>query len=68
MCEFKVMIDKDIVFEDAVYAKVEGNVIYVRDILGAHKKFSNYKISEVDVHHTRLVLSPSRTPLPLFDG
>lgn len=58
MCEFKVILEEKIVFKDAVYAKAEGSVVIVRDILGDSKEFENCKIAEVNVNNVRLVLSP----------
>ncbi len=57
MCEFKVFLDENMVFRDAVYAKMESNNVIVRDVLGEFKEFKNCKIIEVDVNSTRLVLS-----------
>lgn len=58
MCEFKVVLRGEVVFRDAVYAKVEGSGVSVRDVLGESKGFENCKIAEVDVNSERLVLSP----------
>lgn len=60
MCEFNVIIDGRIVFKDVVYAKMENNNVIVKDVLGESKRFVNYKIIEVDVNSTRLVLSSSK--------
>jgi predicted RNA-binding protein len=57
MCEFKVILDGEMVFKDAVHAKKESNNVIVRDVLGESKEFKNCKIIEVDVNSTRLVLS-----------
>lgn len=57
MCEFKVILDGETVFKDAIYAKMESNNVIVRDVLGESKEFKNCKIIEVDVNSTRLVLS-----------
>jgi len=57
MCEFKVILDEEMVFKDAVYAKMESNNVIVRDVIGESKEFKNCKIVEVDVNSTRLVLS-----------
>ena len=57
MCEFKVFLDKIVVFKDAVYVKVDGNNVVLRDVLGVSKTFENCKISEVDVGAERLILS-----------
>jgi len=58
MCEFGVSLGEKIVFRDAVYAKVEGNKVTVKDVLGTSKVFENCKITEVDVGSERLKLSP----------
>jgi predicted RNA-binding protein len=57
MCEFNVILNGKAVFKDAIYAKMEGNKITVRNVLGQSKEFKNCKITEVDVNSTRLVLS-----------
>jgi predicted RNA-binding protein len=57
MCEFNVLIKGEPVFEDAVYAKVDGNKVILRDVLGVSKEIENCKIVEVDVNSERLVLS-----------
>ena len=56
MCEFNVILNGKTQFKDAVYAKVEGNNVTVKNILGEAKEFKNCKITEVDVNATRLVL------------
>ncbi len=60
MCEFKTTLNGKNVFSDVVYAKVEGDKVILRDILGVTKEFSNCKIMEVDVNRTRLILSSER--------
>lgn len=57
MCEFTVILDGNIVFKDAVYAKMEGGNVVVKDILGESKEFKSCKIIEVDVNSTNLILS-----------
>jgi len=57
MCEFTVILDGEIVFRDAIYAKMKSNNVVVKDVLGESKEFENCKIVEVDVNSTRLVLS-----------
>ncbi len=57
MCEFNVIIDGKIQFRDVIYAKVENDNIIVKNIMGEAKEFKCYKIIEVDVPNTRLVLS-----------
>ena len=56
MCEFKVLKKGEIVFNDAVYAKADGNNVTVRDVLGISKTFENSRIAEVDVNGERLLL------------
>ncbi|MDR2720465.1 MAG: CooT family nickel-binding protein [Nitrososphaerota archaeon] len=56
MCEFNVILDGQTVFSDVIYAKVEGSVVTVRNILGEAKEYRNVKITEVDVTTTRFVL------------
>jgi predicted RNA-binding protein len=57
MCEFNVILNGKTQFKEAVYAKVEGNNVTVKNILGEAKEFKNCKITEVDVNATRLVLA-----------
>jgi len=56
MCELTVLLQDKIVFRDAVYAKVDGNKVTVRDILGVSKIFENCTVEEVDVRSERLIL------------
>jgi predicted RNA-binding protein len=60
MCEFKVFLDKKIVFKDAVYVKVDGNKVILRDVLGVAKTFEDCKVTEVDVSSERLTLSTTK--------
>ncbi len=57
MCEFNVIIDGKIQFRDVIYSKVDGENIIVRNIIGQSQEFKGYKILEIDVPNTRLVLS-----------
>ena len=50
------MINGNIVFKDAVYAKSDGNRVIVKDILGAIKEFQNYKITELNINTQQLIL------------
>jgi predicted RNA-binding protein len=61
MCEFKATLDGRSVFNDVIYAKVEGDRVILRDVLGETKEFRNCKIIEVDVTLTRLILSSEKT-------
>jgi len=60
MCEFSVFFKGEAVFKDVVYAKVDGNRVILRDVLGVSKVLGDCKIVEIDVTSERLVLSPSR--------
>jgi len=61
MCEFKATLDGKSVFNDVIYAKVEGDKVILRDVLGETKEFRNCKIIEVDVNLTRLILSSEKS-------
>ncbi|MEM2110842.1 MAG: hypothetical protein QXX08_03075 [Candidatus Bathyarchaeia archaeon] len=57
MCEFDLVIDGKVTQKEVIYAKVENNKVIVKDVIGKIKEYSNYRIKEVDVNSTRLVLS-----------
>jgi predicted RNA-binding protein len=57
MCEFNIILDGKTQFKDAIYAKVEGDNVIVKNILGEAKEFKKCKIIEVDVNSARLVLT-----------
>jgi len=57
MCEFNVIVDGKVQFRDVIYSKVDGENITVKNIMGESREFKGYKIVEVDVPNTRLVLS-----------
>ncbi len=57
MCEFDLIVDGKIVFRDVIYAKAEDGKIIVRNVTGELREFQNYRIGEVDVNSTRLILS-----------
>ena len=57
MCEFNVILHGKVEFKDVIYAKVDGDNVTVKNILGEAKEFQNCKIVEADVPNTRLVLS-----------
>jgi predicted RNA-binding protein len=56
MCEFNIILDGKKVFNDVIYAKVEGTKVTVKNIIGEAKEYKNVKITEIDVTTTRLVL------------
>jgi len=57
MCEFNVILNGKVEFKDVIYARVDGDNVTVRNILGEAKVFQNCKIVEADVPNTRLLLS-----------
>ncbi len=57
MCEFTVFLNNEIVCRDVVYAKIEGNKVLLKDVLGVAQDLQNCKIIEVDVSSERLVLA-----------
>ena len=57
MCEFNVILNGKTQFKDVIYAKVEGDNVTVKNILGEAKEFKACKIVDVDVPNTRLVLA-----------
>jgi predicted RNA-binding protein len=59
MCEFNVFVKGEVVFKDAIYVKVDGNKVILKDVLGASKVLEDCKIVEIDVNSERLVLSSS---------
>lgn len=58
MCELTVRRKDEVVFDNAVYAKAEGNKVTVRDVLGVSKVFDDCTIGEVDISKERLLLKP----------
>jgi predicted RNA-binding protein len=61
MCEFNIILDGQKVFNDVIYAKVEGNTVTVKNIIGGSKEYKNVKITEIDVTTARLVLKTVKT-------
>ena len=45
MCEFNVLIKEETVFKDAVYAKVDGNKVILKDVLGISKEIEDCRIT-----------------------
>ena len=58
MCELTVLRKDEVVFENAIYAKVDGSKVTVRDVLGVSKIFDDCTIGEVDISKERLLLRP----------
>jgi predicted RNA-binding protein len=57
MCEFNVILNGKVQFKEVICAKVEGDNVTAKNIMGEAKEFKNCKIAEVDVNLTRLVLA-----------
>ncbi len=57
MCEFNVILNGKVQFKDVIYSKVEGDKVFVKNIMGEAREFQNCRIAEVDVPNTRLVLN-----------
>ncbi len=60
MCEFTVFKKGEVVFKDAVYARLDGSKVTVRDVLGVSKTFENCTIEEVNVKSEQLVLASAK--------
>ena len=60
MCEFNVFLNGKTQFKDVIYAKIEGNNVIVKNVLGENKEFKNCTITEVDVNATKLVLTAAK--------
>ena len=56
MCEFKVFLNGERIFEDVIYLKAEGNRVILRNILGYSKLVKDSRIVEVDVSSEKVVL------------
>lgn len=57
MCEFKVLLDGEVVFEDVIYARVDGEKLVLKNVLGVSKVLEDCLIVEVNVAQEKLVLS-----------
>jgi len=57
MCEFKVILDGEVVAEDVVYAREDGSAVILRSVIGHEKRIEGCRIVEVDSIHERLILS-----------
>ncbi len=60
MCEFNIILNGKTLFKDAIYAKIQGNKVTVRNVMGETKEFQNCVIDEVDVNRTKLVLKAAK--------
>jgi predicted RNA-binding protein len=57
MCEFNVILNGKIQMKDVIYARVDGDNVVVRSVLGETKEFKDCVVTEVDVNATKLVLT-----------
>ena len=58
MCELKVVVNGEKLFENAIYAIAKANNVVVKDIMGQSKEFKNHSITEVNIAKEQLTLSP----------
>ena len=61
MCEFKVILNRETVFEDAVYVKDDGQGLFIRDVLGQSKVFPDCHVVEISVEREELIIAEGRT-------
>ena len=57
MCDLSVLIGGEVVFRNAISAKVDGDKVILKNVLGVSEVFENCRIVEVDIGSERLVLS-----------
>ena len=60
MCELKVVVNGEKVFENAIYAKATDNNVVVKDVMGQSMNLKNHTISEVNIAKEQLILSPTK--------
>jgi len=60
MCEFNVIFNGKTQFKDVIFAKVDGDNVTVKNILGETREFKDCRIIDVDVPNTRLVLESTK--------
>lgn len=61
MCEFKVFLDGEKVFEEVIYVETTAGGVVLRDILGDEKKLEQCFLEKVDVASETLLLSSTST-------
>lgn len=54
MCEFKVLLNGELIMEDVTYVRLDGNKVILRDIVGDMKAVMEAEIVEVNVLTTEL--------------
>ena len=57
MCEFKVILDGQVVAEDVVYARDEGGAVVLRSIIGREVRVQGCRIVEVNSVRELLILA-----------
>jgi predicted RNA-binding protein len=57
MCEYRVFLDGDVVFDEVIYARDYGNRVLLKNVVGEVRVLENCKIVEVNVKETKIVLS-----------
>ncbi|MCW4052011.1 MAG: CooT family nickel-binding protein [Candidatus Bathyarchaeota archaeon] len=57
MCELTAFLDKEIVYRNVVYAKIEEQELVLKSALGADRRIKRCRIVEVDMISKRIVLS-----------
>jgi predicted RNA-binding protein len=57
MCEYRVFLDGDVVFDEVIYARDYGNRVLLKNVVGEVRVLENCKIVEVNVEETKIVLS-----------
>lgn len=60
MCEFKVFLDGEKVFDDAIYAQEINGKVLLKSILGETREEQNCHITKVDVSNVTMILSRIR--------
>ena len=61
MCEFNIILNGKTLFKDAIHAKIQGDNVTVKNVMGETKEFKNCVIDEVDVNRTKLVLKATKS-------
>jgi len=61
MCEFNIILNGKTLFKDAIYAKIQGDNVTVKNVMGETKEFKNCVIDEVDVNRAKLVLKATKS-------
>jgi len=61
MCEFNIILNGKTLFKDAIHAKIQGDNVTVKNVMGETKEFKNCVIEEVDVNRAKLVLKATKS-------